>query len=168
MYRAGKNRTQAGARANYTGARPDATGENPTQPGTGKIVTGASKNVPGAGRIDAAVFECVGATPALQPVMARKKSRAVRAVVVREAKTLDHRAEALAPSERRLNFGDRWSYAPAPEAHDYIKLQSRYRLFIGGKFVTPHLANISIRSIRRRKKNWPRSRRRMRTMSIGR
>ncbi|MEP6698445.1 MAG: aldehyde dehydrogenase family protein [Verrucomicrobiota bacterium] len=70
--------------------------------------------------------------------MARKNSRAARAVVIREAKRLEHRADAIAPGERRLTFGERWSYAPAPEAHDYIKLQSRYRLFIGGKFVTPH------------------------------
>ena len=69
--------------------------------------------------------------------MARKNSRTASAVVVRASKALDHRAGALAPSERRLNFGDRWSYAPAPEAHDYIKLQPRYQLFIGGKFVAP-------------------------------
>ncbi|MBC5825278.1 MAG: aldehyde dehydrogenase family protein [Candidatus Eremiobacteraeota bacterium] len=30
-----------------------------------------------------------------------------------------------------------WQYASAPEAHDYIKLQDRYGLFIGGKFVAP-------------------------------
>lgn len=30
-----------------------------------------------------------------------------------------------------------WQYAPAPEAHDYIKLRDRYELFIGGKFVAP-------------------------------
>jgi len=31
-----------------------------------------------------------------------------------------------------------WEYAPAPEAHDYIKLRSRYGLFIGGKWLAPH------------------------------
>ncbi|MEY2559291.1 MAG: aldehyde dehydrogenase [Verrucomicrobiota bacterium] len=45
--------------------------------------------------------------------------------------------EALAPRERHLNFGDKWSYAPAPEAHNYIQLKPRYQLFIGGKFVAP-------------------------------
>jgi aldehyde dehydrogenase (NAD+) len=44
---------------------------------------------------------------------------------------------ALPVRERRLNFGDKWSYAPAPEASDYIKLRERYPLFIGGKFVAP-------------------------------
>ena len=40
-------------------------------------------------------------------------------------------------AERHLNFGDRWSYAPAPEAHNYIQLKKRYELFIDGQFVTP-------------------------------
>ncbi|MGI9087980.1 MAG: aldehyde dehydrogenase family protein [Chthoniobacterales bacterium] len=40
--------------------------------------------------------------------------------------------------ERSLNFGDRWSYAPAPEANNYIELKQRYSLFIDGKFVAPH------------------------------
>jgi aldehyde dehydrogenase (NAD+) len=44
---------------------------------------------------------------------------------------------AVVPHERRLSFGDRWAYAPAPEGHDYIKLRPHYELFIGGKFVRP-------------------------------
>src|SRR5205814_3053293 len=47
------------------------------------------------------------------------------------------RRVATPPGERRLSFGERWSYAPAPEASDYIKLRPRYELFIGGKFVAP-------------------------------
>ncbi|MDQ2816689.1 MAG: aldehyde dehydrogenase family protein [Candidatus Eremiobacteraeota bacterium] len=31
----------------------------------------------------------------------------------------------------------KWDYASAPESNDYIKLQARYGLFIGGKFVAP-------------------------------
>jgi aldehyde dehydrogenase (NAD+) len=30
-----------------------------------------------------------------------------------------------------------WDYAPAPEARDIVRLQQRYGLFIGGKFVEP-------------------------------
>ena len=41
------------------------------------------------------------------------------------------------PKRRRLDFGERWSYAPAPEANSYIKLHDRYQLFINGKFVAP-------------------------------
>src|SRR5437870_8139622 len=43
----------------------------------------------------------------------------------------------LAPNDRRLRFGDKWSYAPAPEAHGHIKIKPRYELFIGGKFIKP-------------------------------
>src|SRR6267142_1271971 len=31
----------------------------------------------------------------------------------------------------------KWDYAPAPEAKDIVKIQDRYGLFIGGKFVEP-------------------------------
>jgi aldehyde dehydrogenase (NAD+) len=68
--------------------------------------------------------------------MPRKKSRSELVVLSRHAPAV-HERVALPVSERHLNFGDRWGYAPAPEAHDYIKLQKRYSLFIGGKFVAP-------------------------------
>src|SRR5256885_360241 len=68
--------------------------------------------------------------------MPRKKSRSNLVVLSRNAPAT-HERVALPLSERRLNFGDRWSYAAAPEANDYIKLQKRYPLFIGGKFVAP-------------------------------
>ena len=47
------------------------------------------------------------------------------------------RRVALPPKDRYLSFGDRWSYAPAPEASNYISIHKRYSLFIGGKFVAP-------------------------------
>src|SRR4051812_46254287 len=68
--------------------------------------------------------------------MPRKKSRSELVVMPRNA-ALAHERVALPLGQRRLNFGDKWSYAPAPEANDYIKLQKRYPLFIGGKFVAP-------------------------------
>src|SRR5256885_12378904 len=68
--------------------------------------------------------------------MPRKKSRSDLVVLSRNAPAL-HERVALPVSDRHLNFGDRWGYAPAPEANDYIKLQKRYPLFIGGKFVAP-------------------------------
>ena len=40
-------------------------------------------------------------------------------------------------TKRRLDFGERWSYAPALEANSYIKLRNRYQLFINGRFVPP-------------------------------
>ncbi|HET6409639.1 MAG TPA: aldehyde dehydrogenase family protein [Chthoniobacteraceae bacterium] len=40
------------------------------------------------------------------------------------------------PVERRLTFGTKWAYAPAPETSP-VKIAPRYELFIGGKFVAP-------------------------------
>ncbi len=68
--------------------------------------------------------------------MPRKKSRSDLVVLPRNAPAV-HERVALPVSERHLNFGDRWGYAPAPEAHEYIKLQKQYPLFINGKFVAP-------------------------------
>ncbi|MDP9290979.1 MAG: hypothetical protein M3O82_01290, partial [Verrucomicrobiota bacterium] len=42
----------------------------------------------------------------------------------------------LLPEERILNFGKKWEYAPAPETAP-VKIDARYELFIGGKFVAP-------------------------------
>lgn len=39
--------------------------------------------------------------------------------------------------ERRLNFGDKWDYAPAPEDHKGYPIAPRHELFIDGKFVKP-------------------------------
>jgi aldehyde dehydrogenase (NAD+) len=41
--------------------------------------------------------------------------------------------------ERRLNFGEKWDYAPAPEESKNYVIAPRHELFIGGKFVKPHL-----------------------------
>src|SRR3954453_11858458 len=68
--------------------------------------------------------------------MPRKKSRSELVVLSRHAPATRERV-ALPVRERHLNFGDRWGYAPAPEAHEYIRLQKRYPLFINGKFVAP-------------------------------
>jgi len=68
--------------------------------------------------------------------MPRKNSRARAIVIAGDDHPLDQR-RALPRSERRLSFGDKWSYAPAPEAHNYIKIRPRYQLFINGKFVAP-------------------------------
>ena len=40
--------------------------------------------------------------------------------------------------ERRLHFGDKWDYAPAPEESKQYVIAPRHELFIGGKFVPPH------------------------------
>src|SRR5437762_10575399 len=62
----------------------------------------------------------------------RKRSHPQLAIIERNGE-----ANGRPIAKRRLNFGERWSYAPAPEASNYIKLRPRYQLFIGGKFVAP-------------------------------
>ena len=39
--------------------------------------------------------------------------------------------------DRRLSFGNKWDYAPAPETFEYIKIPKRHELFINGEFVAP-------------------------------
>ena len=39
--------------------------------------------------------------------------------------------------ERKLAFGDKWEYAPAPEEHKHISIAPRHQLFINGRFVAP-------------------------------
>ena len=70
--------------------------------------------------------------------MARKKTQVNATMVVGETRVLAGSAGPLAPNERSLNFGERWPYAPAAEQSDYIKIKSRYQLFIDGKFRAPH------------------------------
>src|SRR5207244_1587356 len=67
----------------------------------------------------------------------RKKATRAQLVVVDGDGAHTDKRVAIPPGERQLSFGERWSYAPAPEASDYIKLRTRYQLFIGGKFVAP-------------------------------
>ncbi|MEO7167361.1 MAG: aldehyde dehydrogenase family protein [Chthoniobacterales bacterium] len=70
--------------------------------------------------------------------MARKSTRVVSALASPDSILVPSNGGALAPDERRLNFGDRWVYAPAPEQSDYLKIKPRYQLFIDGKFRAPH------------------------------
>ena len=69
--------------------------------------------------------------------MPRKNSRPNAAVIVREDGAVDRHRIALPRSERRLIFSEKWAYAPAPEANNYIKIRPRYSLFINGQFVSP-------------------------------
>ena len=41
-------------------------------------------------------------------------------------------------NDRRLNFGNKWDYAPAPEDSKSYVIAPRHELFINGKFVAPH------------------------------
>ena len=57
----------------------------------------------------------------------------------RKAKTLAvvaHSPAIVPASKRTLSFGAKWDYSPAPESV-VVKPDSRYDLFIGGKFAAP-------------------------------
>ncbi len=49
-----------------------------------------------------------------------------------------HPPKPVPAKDRRLNFGNKWDYAPAPEDYKHIPIAPRHELFIGGKFVAPH------------------------------
>ncbi len=55
------------------------------------------------------------------------------------ATTAAAKPDAKRPESKAIGmaFGDVWTYAPAPEARDHIKLQAKYDLFIGGKWKAP-------------------------------
>ncbi|CAN5566897.1 aldehyde dehydrogenase family protein [soil metagenome] len=40
-------------------------------------------------------------------------------------------------ADKGLKFDTQWTYAPAPESTDHIKIKDRYDLFINGKFTPP-------------------------------
>ena len=63
----------------------------------------------------------------------------------REAK--EKAAKHVAAERPALEFGAAWDYAPAPESKDHVRVEERYGLFIGGRFVPPrsrkHFATIN-------------------------
>ncbi|HEV8267229.1 MAG TPA: aldehyde dehydrogenase family protein, partial [Thermoanaerobaculia bacterium] len=57
---------------------------------------------------------------------------------VREEQAAQERARRHVEREKpALEFGSAWEYSPAPESRDHVRLEDRYGLFIGGKFVPP-------------------------------
>src|SRR5437764_1571780 len=67
--------------------------------------------------------------------MSRRKPSTSQLAIVDRNGAADGRQ--IAKKDRKLRFGERWTYAPAPEASNYIKLRDRYQLFINGRFVAP-------------------------------
>ncbi|HZM02413.1 MAG TPA: aldehyde dehydrogenase family protein [Candidatus Saccharimonadales bacterium] len=70
-----------------------------------------------------------------KPALKVKKRRAV--AVLEPVAPVRALKPVAAVKDRRLRFGDKWDYAPAPETAP-AKIDPRYELFIDGKFVTPH------------------------------
>jgi aldehyde dehydrogenase (NAD+) len=65
-------------------------------------------------------------------LMPRRANRPSRSIAVIET----HSAKPVPAGKRVLSFGEKWNYAPAPEAV-VVKPRPRYPLFIGGKFIEP-------------------------------
>ncbi|MES1181141.1 MAG: aldehyde dehydrogenase family protein, partial [Verrucomicrobiota bacterium] len=66
----------------------------------------------------------------------KTKLKPVKLSPKRAVATVSH---AIVPlKDRRLNFGNKWDYAPAPEDSKNYVIAPRHELFIGGKFVRPH------------------------------
>src|SRR5687768_7115067 len=63
--------------------------------------------------------------------MPRKKSGSTALTVLEP-----QRVAVVPPAQRRLRFGGKWNYAPAPESV-LVQPEKRYELFIGGKLVPP-------------------------------
>src|SRR2546421_1658270 len=84
-----------------------------------------------------------GRTSRNQPPTAREiqnsksRTRISRGEQVATRKS-DGRTAVVPMRQRRLSFGDKWDYAPAPESFEYIKIPPRHELFINGEFVAPH------------------------------
>jgi aldehyde dehydrogenase (NAD+) len=66
----------------------------------------------------------------------KQKLKPVKLSAKRAAVASTHAVVPL--KERRLNFGNKWDFAPAPEDSKNYVIAPRYELFIGGKFVRPH------------------------------
>jgi aldehyde dehydrogenase (NAD+) len=69
----------------------------------------------------------------------KTKSKAVSLKISERPATATVTAHPVVPlKERRLNFGSKWDYAPAPEDSKNYVIAPRHELFIGGRFVKPH------------------------------
>ena len=69
----------------------------------------------------------------------KTKIKAVsRAVSARRAVAKISPQPVVPLRDRRLNFGSKWDYTPAPEDSKNYFIAPRHELFINGKFVAPH------------------------------
>ena len=66
----------------------------------------------------------------------KTKSKAVK---ISPKRAVAASAHAVVPlKERRLNFGNKWDFTPAPEESKNYVIAPQHELFINGKFVAPH------------------------------
>jgi aldehyde dehydrogenase (NAD+) len=68
----------------------------------------------------------------------KTKLKAARLIAAKRAVAVAVPHPVVPLKERRLNFGAKWDYAPAPEDSKPYAIAPRHELFISGKFVAPH------------------------------
>src|SRR5689334_8602301 len=68
--------------------------------------------------------------------MKRPRVRTRKTALARRATTGPASNGVVPLRERRLSFGKKWDYAPAPETVP-VQIAPRYELFIGGRFAAP-------------------------------
>src|ERR1035437_7301891 len=68
--------------------------------------------------------------------MLKTKLKPVKMSAKRAVATSTHAVVSII--ERRLNLGNKWDFAPAPEDSKAYVIAPRHELFINGKFVAPH------------------------------
>ena len=62
----------------------------------------------------------------------------IKTVKISAKRAIAATAQAVVPlKERRLSFGTKWEYAPAPEDSKNYVIAPRHELFIGGKLIAP-------------------------------
>src|SRR5215472_9909898 len=66
----------------------------------------------------------------------KTKPSPVKFSTTRDLAVTSHNA-VVPLKERRLVFGDKWDYAPAPEDSKNYVIAPRHELFINGRFVAP-------------------------------
>ena len=70
----------------------------------------------------------------------KMKTKTVKLSAKRAVAASTHAVVPL--KERRLNFGNKWDFAPAPEDSKNYVIAPQHELFIGGKFVKPTFGKI--------------------------
>ncbi|MFM2295524.1 MAG: hypothetical protein RLZZ350_1937, partial [Verrucomicrobiota bacterium] len=69
--------------------------------------------------------------------MKKGASSPVRKAASQRALVKSHALPIVPLKDRRLNFGDKWNYTPAPEDSKNYVIAPQHELFINGKFVAP-------------------------------
>jgi len=94
----------------------------------------STKSLPDNGPVTKRTVRAKRSTP---PQTSLPHGAGLRAIVPSSLNGAPPKFRAPGSSALALDFGSKWTYAPAPEASDHVRIDPRYELFIGGKWVKP-------------------------------